>query len=83
MVRAGNSAVSNAAQALTGIGVKRQVAVPITSAVAAGGNRVSDRENVSGNGDNHNHTEEVLHSDQDHRELPSVTGRLERPVNRQ
>lgn len=83
---AGNGDVSKVAQQAAGIGVKGQAIVPITGAVAAVGNRVSNRENVSDNGDNlkrkHNHGEEVIDSHQDHRESPAVTGRLEQPVNR-
>ena len=63
-----------------GTRVKRLVLVPTTGAVADGGNRVSNRENVGNYGDNH--IEEVIHSNNNHRDFPAVMGRLEQPVNR-
>jgi len=36
-----------------GTGVKHKAVTPITSAVADGGNRVSNRESFGNNGDNH------------------------------
>ena len=63
-----------------------QVVLPITSDVAALGNRVGNRQNVSDNGDNYNqiHIEEVIDSrNKDQRELSVITARLQQPVNRQ
>ncbi len=54
--------------------------MPVTSAVAVVGNgqKVKDK----GDSDNHNHIEEVIHSNDDHHEFPVITGPLEQPVNR-
>ncbi len=54
--------------------------LPITAAAA--GNRVSNRHNLSDNGGNHNHIEEVIHSNRERHEHPVITGLLEQPVNR-
>ena len=70
---------------MAGIGVKRKAVVPITGAVADGGNGVGKEQHVGDKGeadDNHNHIAEVIHSNNDHHEFPVITGRLEQPVNR-
>ena len=56
----------------------------ITGAVAAAGNRVSNGQHFKDKGDNHdhNHIEEVIHSNNDQHEFPVITGRLEQAVNR-
>ena len=56
----------------------------ITSAVADAGSRVSNRQHVRDNGDNHdhNHIEEVIHSNNDNHRFPVITDRLEQAVNR-
>ena len=68
------------------IGGKRKAALPIAGAVADGGNTVSSGQPVSNKGDNHdhdhNHIEEVIHNNNDHRGFPVISGRLEQPVNR-
>ena len=58
--------------------------MPITGAVAGGGNRVSNGQHVKDKGDNHEHNdiEEVIHSNNEHHKHPVITGRLEQPVNR-
>lgn len=69
---------------MAGIGVKRKAVVPITGAVAAGGNGVGKGQHTRDKGDaddNHNHIEEVIHSNSDQHEFPVITGRLEQPVN--
>ena len=73
MVRAGNGAVFNAAQPLAGIEVKRQAIASITGTDAAVGNRVGNGQNV-GDIDDHNHIEEVNHSNNDHRWIPVRNG---------
>ena len=65
------------------IGGNGQGVVPIASAVAAVGNRVSNRHNVSDNGDNQNDIEEVIHKNNDHHEFPVITGRLGQLAYRQ
>ena len=61
--------------------------MPFTTAVAAAGNRVSNGQHVSDSGDNHghnhNHIEEVIHSNNEHHEYPVSTGRLEQLADRQ
>jgi len=49
-----------------------------------GKNHVSNGQNVSDNGDNHdhNHIEEVKHGNNEHPEFPVDTGRLDQSVNR-
>ena len=56
----------------------------ITGTVAGGGNRVSNGQHVKDKGDNHdhNHIEEVIHSNNDHRDYPVIMGRLDHPVSR-
>ena len=76
--------VSRVAWGAAIIGGKRRAAVAITGAVADGGNWVSNGQYVKDKGDNHKHIdiEEVIHSNNDHREYPVITGRLEQAVNR-
>ena len=59
------------ARRVAGIAVKlqAQVVVPTTGAVAAVGDRVGVRQNVGDNGDNHNPFKEVIHRNNDYREL--------------
>lgn len=61
---------------MAGIGVKRKAVASITGAVAPVGNRVGNRQNVGGSGDDHNsyHVKEVIHSDIDHRWIPFRNG---------
>ena len=61
-----------------------QPVAPITGAVVAVSNRVSKGQHVSDKGDNHEHNDikEVIHSNNDQREFPVITGRSEQPVNR-
>ncbi len=66
-------------QGVAGIGGNGRDILPIT---VAAGNRVSNRHNVSDNGGNHNHIEEVIHSNSEHHEHLVITGRFEQPVNR-
>ena len=76
--------VSRVARGVTGIGGKRRAVVSITSDIADGGNRVCNGQNVIDIGDNHdhNHIEEVIHSNNDQHEFPVITARLEQAVNR-
>ena len=62
----------------------RRAAVAISGAVADGGNRVSNGQDVTDKGDNHdhNHIEEVIHSNNEQHEHPVIKGRLEQAVNR-
>ena len=78
-----NGTVSRVARGAAGIGGRR-AAVAITGAVAGGGNRVSNGQHVKDRGDNHdhNHIEEVIHSNNDQHEFPVITDRLEQAVNR-
>ena len=80
----GNCTVSRVALVATIIGGKRRAVAPITGAVAAVSNRVSNRQHVSDSGDNHEHNdiEEVIHSNSEHHEYPVITGRLAQPVSR-
>ncbi len=60
--------------------------MPITGPVAALGNRIGIKQKVSDNGDNYDqiHIGEVIDSkNNDQRKLYVITGRLQKPVNRQ
>ena len=80
----GSGVVSCVARGAAGIGGKRQAVAPITRAVAAVGNRVSNGQHVKDKSDNHEHNdiEEVIHSNNDQHEDPVITGRSEQPLNR-
>ena len=64
----GNGVVSNVAQRVAGTRVKQQDAATITRDVADGDHRVWNGQHVGDNGDNHNHNhiEEVKHSNNEH-----------------
>ena len=77
MARTGNGAISNMVPRMAGAG-------PSASVVAGVGNRAGNQQNVSDGGNNYRHKniEEVIHSNNDHREFPAVKGRLNEPLNR-
>ena len=57
---------------------------PSASVVAGVGNRAGNQQNVSDSCDDYQHKniQEVIHSNNDHREFPAVQGRLKQPLNR-
>ena len=63
--------------------LQAQVVVPITVAVAAVDERGSNRHNVNGHGDHHNHIKDMIRDNNDHSEFRAIRDRLEQPVNRQ
>ena len=84
LAQADSGVVSRVARGAAVVRAKRQPAAPITGAVAGGGNRVSNGQHAKDKGDNHdhNHIEEVIHSNSEHQEFPVITDRLEQAVNR-
>ena len=71
-------------QRVVGVGVKQKTVIPITGAVADGGNRAGDSQNDSDSGDNykHKHIKEVIRSGHEHPEFSTAKDRLKHPVNR-
>ena len=82
-VRTGNGVISRVAQGVAGIGGNGHGVTSNTSTVAGVGNWVGKEQKVRDNGDNHNHIEEVIHSNNDRHDFPASTGRLELSGNRQ
>ena len=73
MVWTGNSVVSHGAHQAAGIRAERQAGAPISSAVAAVGNR----QRASVNHGNHSHiNKEVMNDNHEHPGFPVITGRL-------
>ena len=79
-----NGVVSRVVRSVEGIGGKGQPVASIPGALAAVSNRVSNGQYVRGKGDNynHNHIEEVNHSNNGQHEFPVITGRWLKPANR-
>ncbi len=77
VARTGNGAISNMVPRMAGAG-------PSASVVAGVGNRAGNQQNVSDSCDDYQHKniQEVIHSNNDHREFPAVQGRLKQPLNR-
>ena len=68
-----------------GVGTVRGNQWDFTSVTLAGagvGNRVGNARNVSDNGDNHIHIEEVNHGSSYHPGFPVISGWFQRPINR-
>lgn len=81
----GNGAISKMAQRSAGIQESGAGDRPTHQSLTpwpVPANRVSGGRNVSDNGDNYNHVEEVIPRHNKHPEFPVATDRLEQPVNR-